>query len=95
VLESEKADFLLKQSSRNREVIHPFLIGRDVLTGDGQPTRWVIDFHAMPLVEASAYSLPFARIKDQVLPDREKNVTLGQTHSGAPPHHALFLEALV
>jgi hypothetical protein len=42
-----EANVLIDDDPRNREVIHPFLIGRDMLTGDGKPSEWVIDFQTL------------------------------------------------
>ena len=88
---SEARDFIAADK-RNASVIHPFLIGRDLVSGDGQPTRYVIDFHAMDVLEASAFKLPFQRIQTQVLPSREREAKKGKTAAGGlRPHHQLFL----
>ena len=63
-----------------------------MVSGDGQPTRYVIDFHAMDVLEASAFKRPFERIRTQVLPDRERKADEGATGEGEPrPHHQQFL----
>jgi type II restriction/modification system DNA methylase subunit YeeA len=43
VLAPHEAHELIVQNARNRQVVHPYLIGREMLT-DGKPLRWVIDF---------------------------------------------------
>lgn len=92
VLSVADAKRLVAPNPKNREVVHPFLIGRDIVTGNGQPTRWVIDFQTRDVIEASDYREPFKRIKDKVLPDRERKAKEGQTKDGElRPHHQLFL----
>ncbi|MBN2024717.1 MAG: class I SAM-dependent DNA methyltransferase [Pirellulales bacterium] len=92
VLSRSEAKALIDAASENAEVIHPFLIGRDVLTGDGRPTRMVIDFQDMDVLAASAYKKPFKLIQDRVLPDRKRKAEEGKSKDGAlRPHHQLFL----
>jgi hypothetical protein len=79
-------------NAKNKAVIHPFLVGRDIVTGNGQPSRWVIDFQAMDVMEASGYAEPFDRIRTQVLPDRQRKAEEGKSKTGKlRPHHQLFL----
>jgi hypothetical protein len=92
VLERAEARELISKSSRNRKVIWPFLIGRDVVTGTGQPTRFVIDFQDVDITEASSYKEPFARIEKHVLPVRRRAAVHGKTAAGKQrSHHQLFL----
>jgi SAM-dependent methyltransferase len=92
ILQPHEAMEFFAKDKKNRKVIHPFLIGRDVVTGDGRPTRWVIDFHNMSVIDAGQYTAPFERIKRNVLPVRRKKATTGATAAGKKrPHHQLFL----
>ena len=92
VLSLAEAKRLVAANPKNKEVIYPFLIGRDVVTGNGRPTRWVIDFQTRDVIQASEYHEPFKRIKETVLPDRERKAKEGQTKDGElRPHHQLFL----
>jgi hypothetical protein len=50
------------------EVIFPYLIGRELLTGDGQPMRSVIDFGQMTILDAQRYAAAFQHVKSTVLP---------------------------
>ncbi len=65
---------------RNKAVVHPFMIGRDLVT-EGKPTRWVIDFQKRTVLEAQAFPEPFAVIEKKVLPhikayaDKERRET--------------------
>ncbi|MFZ4576285.1 MAG: DNA methyltransferase, partial [Phycisphaerales bacterium] len=54
-------------SRMNAKVLRPFLMGQDLVTGDGMPDRWVIDFQRMDQLEARAFQLPFAHVEQHVL----------------------------
>ncbi|MCM2289065.1 MAG: N-6 DNA methylase [Sulfuritalea sp.] len=92
ILEPEDAARMIAADARNREVIHPFLIGRDMLTGSGNPSEWVIDFQTRTVLEASSYVEPFAHVKRLVLPTREQKAEEGKTNDGEQrSHHKQFL----
>jgi hypothetical protein len=86
VLNHPEAIKLIRANETNRDVIHPFLIGRDIVTGSGKPTRYVIDFQAIDIIKASAYKEPFEIIEKTVLPERQKKLrkenlkTVSQDH---------------
>ena len=93
VLTAAQALRMVQPDPVNREVIHPFLIGRDMLTGDGTPSEWVIDFQTRTVLEAGAYSLPFGHVQREVLPTRQKKAEEGKTDSGEQrSHHKQFLK---
>lgn len=52
---------------RNRTVVHPYLIGREMIT-DAKPLRWVIDFQKRSILQAKTFLEPFKRIERTVLP---------------------------
>jgi len=60
---------MIDQAEENRDVIRPWLIGRDVLTGDGMPSRAIIDFADRNQYDARAYADVFALAEKQVLPE--------------------------
>jgi len=92
VLAPADAKSLIRLDERNSGVIHPFMVGRDLVSGNGKPTRFVIDFQGMDLLHASGYTRPFKIIERIVLPDREKKAREGATEDGTlRPHHQLFL----
>ncbi len=66
VIEPTIARDLIRQNSRNREVVHPFLIGREMLV-EGEPQRFVIDFQKRDLFEAQSYREPFEHVRAHVL----------------------------
>ena len=84
---------MIQTDVRNREVIHPFLIGRDMLTGDGSLSEWVIDFQTRTVLEAGTYPKPFAHVQSLVLPTREHKAQQGKTADGEQrSHHKGFLK---
>lgn len=68
VLSEAEADEIIQHDGREAEVVRPFLIGRDLLSGDGSPSRFVIDFADRGLDEASSYHGAFTRVRTSVLP---------------------------
>jgi hypothetical protein len=67
VLTPAEAAELLRENPANREVVHPYLIGREMLTHE-QPQRWIIDFQKMDVFEARRFAAPFRWIEERVLP---------------------------
>lgn len=51
----------------DHDVVRPLMTGRDMLTG-GRPSRAVIDFADMGMLEAKRFSAPFAHVERAVLP---------------------------
>ena len=58
---------MLKADPRNRDVLFPYMIGRDLVEA-GCPTRWIIDFAQRDQFAARSYLLPFERVKERVMP---------------------------
>jgi SAM-dependent methyltransferase len=71
VLKPDEARRLIADDRTNAGVVHPFLIGRVMVTS-GSPDRWVIDFQKMDLLEARRYAGAFRRIERTVLPHVRK-----------------------
>ncbi|MBI1284995.1 MAG: N-6 DNA methylase [Thiobacillus sp.] len=66
LISSEERDLLAANGSG--EVLHPYLVGDDLLSG--RPiTRHIIDFGAMNILEARHYKAAFALLTQRVLPD--------------------------
>ncbi len=73
LLSPNEAKHLIRTDATYKKVLFPFLIADDLIgEKDARPTRYVIDFQGMDVVEASKYSEVFDRIKKSVLPDRQK-----------------------
>ena len=79
-LTPDEAAVMIREDARNRDVIFPYMIGRD-LVEDHAPSRWIIDFAQRDQFAARAYRLPWVRIQDVVMPavvaraEREKQET--------------------
>ncbi|NYH54015.1 hypothetical protein HNR06_003604 [Nocardiopsis arvandica] len=74
VLEPERAKELIRKNPKNREVLFPYLIGKDINSRpDCSPSRWVINFGAMSEEEARDYPEPFEIVEREVKPVRMKN----------------------
>jgi hypothetical protein len=67
VIDAETAQKFISADPSNREVVHPFLIGREMLM-HGEPKRWVIDFQKRDLFEAQGYRAPFEHVREHVMP---------------------------
>jgi SAM-dependent methyltransferase len=92
ILSPKEAAAMIESDARNVEVLFPFLIGRDMLTGDGSPSEWVIDFQTRTMLEASTFPKPFAHVQALVLPTRERKAQEGKTGDGEQrSHHKQFL----
>jgi len=82
VLTPGKAAKLIEADSpANRKVVHPFLIGRAMLT-DGTPDRWVIDFQKMDMPSAQRFRAPFEHVKGSVLPHVQRLAAKERQRSG-------------
>jgi hypothetical protein len=83
LLTPTEAAELLRREPGTREVLFPYLIGRD-LVDEHRPTRWIIDFGKRNQLEARRFIGAFARVQERVMPDvvahaeREK-VATGKT----------------
>jgi len=62
---------LIEADPRNREVVEPFLNGRDLNSSiDHSPTRWVINFREMDESTARTYFEPWFVVERLVRPER-------------------------
>jgi len=83
VIDPSQAQTLIAKDPANREVVHPFLIGAEMLV-HGAPQRWVIDFQKMNLLEASRYEAPFRHVEQTVLPHVTAMADKEKTKTGKP-----------
>lgn len=68
-----EADRLVASDPRNRRVVKPYLGGDDLMTDPTQlPSRCVVDFSGMDLLEASGFAEPFALVRERVKPSRDR-----------------------
>ena len=74
IVSLEQAQSWISKSSRNSNVVRPFLEGNN-LTGNPyiDSKNWIVDFNDMNIEEASSYSLPFQWLQEKVKPERLLN----------------------
>lgn len=83
VLEPRKAAALIAKDLANRQVVHPFLVGAEMLV-HGRPQRWVIDFQKMGILDAKRFDAPLRHIEETVLPHINALVAKEQKKTGKP-----------
>lgn len=92
LLTAEQRAQIVTGDSKSAEVIFPYLNGREVLSGDGRPDRFVLDFGTRDQLEAAAFTRAFEWARTKVLPDRERKAKQGMDKDGkVRPHHKHFL----
>jgi hypothetical protein len=72
VLTNEERKRLIQKDEASANVIFPYLIGRELVSGDGTPKRWVIDFDDRDILAARAYASAFEVVTQNVLPDVQR-----------------------
>jgi hypothetical protein len=92
VLSPGEAATIIRGDRESAKVVRPYLIGRELLHGDGRPQRFIIDFQPRDLIEASACEAAFEHVKKFVLPDRQKRANERSGDDGkARSHHLQFI----
>lgn len=72
ILEPQEAQAWIEEDSRNAEVLFPYLNGEDLNSRpDCSASRWVIDFGMRSRDDAELYVAPFARVVQDVKPQRD------------------------
>jgi len=89
---SEKAQ-LIKEDATSASVVFPYLVGNELVTGNGTPSRFLINFEQRDVNAAQTFTKAFERVKQHVLPQRLKAAEQGKDSEGnMRPHHKQFLE---
>ena len=71
-LEPDKAALLIEQNQKNKNILYPFLIGKELnQIPDQVPQRWVINFWDWPEDVAKEYDVPYQIVLDKVKPGRQ------------------------
>ncbi|MFC5379323.1 Eco57I restriction-modification methylase domain-containing protein [Aquipuribacter nitratireducens] len=74
VIDKSEVDDWIATDRNNELVLTPYLGGDDLYgRPDCSASRWVIDFFDRDEAAAARFSLPFARVRDEVRPVREKD----------------------
>lgn len=93
VLDKEQRDALIKEDRRNTALIHPYMVGDEIVGGEGTPTRYLLDFEQRSLIEAQKFRAAFAHVRRKVLPHRLSEAEKGKDrHGHMRPHHKKFLD---
>jgi type II restriction/modification system DNA methylase subunit YeeA len=67
---------------KNSDVLKPYLIGDELVSATGsQPSRFVIDFSALDIIQSSKYKQLFKIIEDEVLPVRKRDAEKEKTQN--------------
>jgi hypothetical protein len=72
VVTPREATEITRRDPVSQDVIFPYLIGREVLTGSGNPERCIIDFGKMNILEAQQRTAAFAHVQEFVLPEVQR-----------------------
>lgn len=84
---------LLEKTPKSKEIIYPYIVGDEILSGSCSTNRFILDFDQMSLLEAQSFKAPFEHIKLKVLPSRQQALEKGKDLLGKPrSHHKHFLE---
>jgi SAM-dependent methyltransferase len=62
----------IESDGASGEVVHPYLTGREIVTGDGTPERFIIGLGRKTIIEVQKFPKAFARLKHSVLPDLQQ-----------------------
>ncbi|MCG8086115.1 MAG: restriction endonuclease [Candidatus Thiodiazotropha taylori] len=82
-LSHEDALGMIKDNSANKEVLFPYLSGKDVnATAEQKASRWVVNFFDWSEDEARKYTKPFQKILIDVKPSRWEKKPNGQYRLG-------------
>ena len=87
VVDAALATTWLRDDPNNRDILHPYLIGDDLLNApDSAPTRWLIDFADRDLAAARRFIKPFAHLEANVCPAREAAAAQEAVRNAAAAH---------
>ncbi|MSR65453.1 MAG: class I SAM-dependent DNA methyltransferase [Verrucomicrobiae bacterium] len=68
--EREKCE--IEKDGKSASVVRAYLTGREIVTGDGTPERFIIDFQRRSILDVQSYPSAFAHVQRHVLPDIER-----------------------
>ena len=78
-LSEEEALAMIQRDPKNRDVLFPYLNGKDLNSHPEQrPSRWVINFWDWPEEKAKEYEEPYQIVLEKVKPERQRSKPNGQ-----------------
>ena len=76
--DAEATALLERPEAKYKEVVRPYLIGRDIAEDPRQrPRRWIIDFASKPLEDARRWPAALQLVRERVKPARDRNKDKG------------------
>jgi hypothetical protein len=69
VLSKQDRQEILYSDPNSKRVVKPYLVGRDLVSGTGCPTRFVIDFDSVDIYAAQHHDGAFSHVQRTVLPE--------------------------
>ncbi len=78
IVTQEQSTALQEKDAKASKVIRPYLIGRELVSGDGKPRRLVIDADFGDILKLAAFPSVFAHLKRHVLPDVENTLEIAK-----------------
>ncbi len=63
---------LIASEAKSASIVHPYLVGDDVLGNEGKASRWLIDFGSKNILEAQAFPKALKHLQLNVLPAMQK-----------------------
>ncbi len=78
---------ILRKDPASGKVIFPYLVGREMLAGDGRPARFIIDFGQQNILEARHFEGAFSHVQKFVLPDIESRADVAHKSDKSRSDH--------
>jgi hypothetical protein len=72
LLTNSESHDLLQKDPGSQDVVNPYLTGRELLTGDGTPERWLIDFQRRSVLDSMKFSGAYKHVEKTVLPQMQR-----------------------
>jgi hypothetical protein len=79
VLSKLERQKILGTDPNSKRVVKPYLVGRDLVSGTGRPTRFVIDFDSVDIYSAQHYEGAFSHVELAVLPEVRNTAKRAET----------------
>ncbi len=83
---TERAE-MIRAEPKSTSVIHPYMVGDDILSGSGQAPRWIIDFGVRDILSAQSFSKPFSHLTATVLPTMKLAAAKNASERSTSIHH--------
>ena len=93
MLDKATRQMLINEDAKSGEVVFRYLVGDEILSGEENAERYVIDFQQRNIITVQEYQSAFEYIQSKVLSSRKKAADKGRDNAGnMRSHHKHFLE---